>query len=659
MKLGLQHSARMEQRLVQSPQMIQAMQILQLSRMDLQERIEQELLENPFLEQAEVGSPGDEEARPGRQDERGEEPAQPDARDAIAEEFERWREFEDGRGRPTAAGREASDRKLEAMANTPDRPKSLAAALVDQLAMIDFTPLQRELAEYLIYSLDPRGYLPEGIEGVAELFAAAGGLDLEDSGREPSESERAASEATSDGGASEAATSDAAGAGSSAPRPEDPGASSQEPLGDAETASTTANAASGAASDPAEDPSRGEGTIELDSLQTLAYRVLGRLRRATHPALGARDLRESLALQLEARGETDELLYTIVEDHLDDLMRNRLPHVAKATGAEVDDVKQALEVLRELDPSPGGEFGEEVAEAIVPDVFVALVEDELVVQLASDRLPPLQLSPSSEDLLKALEVAVADGGLEDGASKGSMASSSSSDGAESRGGDDAVEEAGDGASEERSEIRGDAHVERNAAETDGEHGNESGEGETDEGRTHRGPRAELTADEDPRRWGRRRLEAARWFMEAVIQREKTVLRVAKAVFRHQRGFLERGPKWLQPLRMQEIADETGVHISTVSRAVAGKYAQTPRGIYPLKYFFTSSTRDKSGTQASQVSVQQRLQEIVDREDKQKPLSDDQLAAELERTSGIKIARRTVTKYRKSLGIGSSTQRKEY
>lgn len=614
MKLGLHHSGRMEQRLVQSPQMIQAMQILQLSRVDLQERIEQELLENPFLEPSEAASRVEEDSQKGRADQRGEQPAQSEARDAMADQFERWREFEEGTGRSTAAGREASDRKLEAMANTPDRPKSLAAALVEQLAMIDFTPLQRELAEYLIYSFDPRGYLPEGLEAVVEMFAAGGGLNVEDPVREVEpEDDAVPAESQLDG---------------------------REPNAAPET-DNQARPGDGVDRAPTRPESIGEDGRA--SLLTLAYRVLGRLRLATHPALGAQDLRESLALQLEARGETDELIYAIVDSHLDDLMRNRLPHVAKATQAKLGDVKDALEALRELDPSPGGEFGEEVAEAIVPDVFVALVDNELVVQLASERIPPLQLSPDSQDILNALEETPsgeagtgpsADPGsppVEPGANSGSEAESSKV-----------------GLPAEPAHVEGDRST-GSEQDTTPEPSDESA----------RGPRAELSADEDPRRWGRRRLEAARWFIEAVLQREKTVLRISKAVFRHQQGFLERGPKWLKPLRMQEIADETGVHISTVSRAVAGKYAQTPRGIYPLKYFFTSGTRDKSGTQASQVSVQQRLQEIIEREDKQKPLSDDQLAAELERISGIKIARRTVTKYRKALGLGSSSQRKEY
>jgi RNA polymerase sigma-54 factor len=116
---------------------------------------------------------------------------------------------------------------------------------------------------------------------------------------------------------------------------------------------------------------------------------------------------------------------------------------------------------------------------------------------------------------------------------------------------------------------------------------------------------------------------------------------------------------LKPLRMQEVADEAGVHISTVSRAVAGKYAQTPRGIFLLKFFFTGGTAKSGGGMASQVSIKQRIKEIVAQEDPSNPLSDDQLAELLEQKDGIKIARRTVTKYRKALSLPSSNQRKVF
>ncbi len=166
-------------------------------------------------------------------------------------------------------------------------------------------------------------------------------------------------------------------------------------------------------------------------------------------------------------------------------------------------------------------------------------------------------------------------------------------------------------------------------------------------------------DKDEKAWTRKRVEQAQWFLEALANRTSTLERIAAAIFDRQRTFLDRGPDGLRPLRMQEIADDAHVHISTVSRAVAGKYAETPRGIFPLKFFFTGGTTKTSGEEASQVSIQEKLKQLVADEDAANPLSDDALAAALEEKEGIRIARRTVTKYRKALGIPSSTQRKRY
>jgi len=166
-------------------------------------------------------------------------------------------------------------------------------------------------------------------------------------------------------------------------------------------------------------------------------------------------------------------------------------------------------------------------------------------------------------------------------------------------------------------------------------------------------------DKQEREWARKRLEAASWFIDALAQRQSTLERIANALFLRQKGFLARGKEALKPLRMQEIADEVGVHISTVSRAVAGKHAQTPRGIFSLKFFFTGGTTKASGEETSQISVKERIKKIVAAEDPKKPLSDEGIAKALEDADGIKIARRTVTKYRKALEIPSSTQRRMY
>ena len=253
MKLGLHQSARMEQRLVQSPQMIQAMQILQLASLDLVDRIEQELTENPFLEAQE----------------NTEETAGPDSSttesasgemsgvENMLEVLERYeRDFGDGSRR--AVVDDYGDRKLEAMRNTPDTPQTLAEALIDQLAMLDLDERGRAQAEYLIWSLDQRGWLDSPLEELAET------CDEEDTSAE-----------------------------------------------------------------------------ELED-------VLWVLRKAIHPALGARDLRECLLLQLESSELDAPLVRTLVEDHLEDITTNRLPRIAKATGRTIEEVKHGLEAIRAL-----------------------------------------------------------------------------------------------------------------------------------------------------------------------------------------------------------------------------------------------------------------------------------------------------------------------
>ncbi|MCK5944688.1 MAG: RNA polymerase factor sigma-54 [Planctomycetes bacterium] len=157
---------------------------------------------------------------------------------------------------------------------------------------------------------------------------------------------------------------------------------------------------------------------------------------------------------------------------------------------------------------------------------------------------------------------------------------------------------------------------------------------------------------------RKKIEAAKWFIEAVHQRQNTIERVASEIVRRQEGFLRHGVQQLKPMKMQDIADAVGVHISTISRATSGKYIQTPQGIFDMKRFFSSGTMSDDGAMVSQQAVKDTLRQIVDAENKDQPLSDDQLVEALGER-GIHIARRTVTKYRKALGIESSSRRKQF
>ena len=468
----------MGQRLVQSPQMIQAMQVLQLSSLDLAERIEQELIENPLLEVAESES----------QDAESDQPQEEAASefDNMVEMLERY-ESDFGDGRSRTANSEDSERKLEAMQNTATDFRSLADDLIEQLAIIDFTDRQRELALFLIYSLDERGFLPDSLEELAH---------------------------------------------------------------------------------------------ECNATEDELHDILEELRYVSHPAIGAHDLRECLLLQLAAHGIRDQLEAVVVRDHLEDLTTNRLPRIVRATDTTLDEVKAAIDTIRHLDPFPGQDYGHEPVNTITPDVLVverldaesenATGADRYLVSLTRDRIPNLQVSTSYRKMLL-------------GSKRG-----------------DAVQQ-----------------------------------------------------------WVKRRLEAARWFIDAVHQRRNTMLKIAEVIFREQHEFLAKGVKSLKPMRMQEVADQAGVHISTVSRAVAGKYAQTPQGILPLKFFFTGGLADSTGGVSSQTSIKQLVAELIADEDKDHPYSDEEISEQLAKNAGIKIARRTVTKYRKLLGLPASSQRKQY
>ncbi len=154
---------------------------------------------------------------------------------------------------------------------------------------------------------------------------------------------------------------------------------------------------------------------------------------------------------------------------------------------------------------------------------------------------------------------------------------------------------------------------------------------------------------------RERMRAALWFLRSVEQRQSTILKVAEALVRRQRQFFEVGVTGLRPLVLRDIADDVGIHESTVSRVVANKFIATPRGVYPLKFFFHSSISHALEGDISSVAVKERIRELIQAEDPQHPLSDARVARQLNR-QGIRIARRTVAKYREEMGIPSSEQR---
>lgn len=167
---------------------------------------------------------------------------------------------------------------------------------------------------------------------------------------------------------------------------------------------------------------------------------------------------------------------------------------------------------------------------------------------------------------------------------------------------------------------------------------------------------QLTAEE--KEFLKKKYASAKWLLESIEQRRNTVSRVAQAIVDHQKAFLDEGPEHLVPLKMQQIADRVGVHVTTVSRAVDDKWMDTPRGLIPMRRFFVGGTQNEEGEDVAWDRVQIELKKLVDGEDKADPLSDEILKEKLNEL-GLDVARRTIAKYRKKLGILSSRQRRDW
>jgi RNA polymerase sigma-54 factor len=288
------------------------------------------------------------------------------------------------------------------------------------------------------------------------------------------------------------------------------------------------------------------------------------------PGVGARDPRECLLLQITPDTPHGDVVRAIVSNHLEDVSQNRLPVIQRKTGYSIEQIKQAIETLKTLNPKPGGNFNSETIPYVVPDLIVEQNDEgEYRVRLQDDYVPHLHISRMYQRLLR-----------------------------------------------------------------------------------------DRAADPKTREFIQRKIQAARWLIDAIEQRRDTILRVAQAIIDHQKEFLDKGPEYIHPLKMQEIADRVSRHVTTVSRAVDDKWIQTTRGIFTLKRFFGGGTKTDKGEDVAWEIVQQKLHEVIEHEDKSNPLSDDEIVKKLGE-QGFHIARRTVTKYRKKMGIPSSRQRKQF
>jgi RNA polymerase sigma-54 factor len=302
------------------------------------------------------------------------------------------------------------------------------------------------------------------------------------------------------------------------------------------------------------------------------------------PGIAARDVRESLLLQMDAAlAERDgtplpadvraafEDASTIVSAHWEDFLENRLPRIEQRAQISLARIHAARDILRRLRLSPGRDVADTDARPVQPDVVVEYDtdRDRYVAALADGHLPVLRVSPTYERMAK----------------------------------DGAV-----------------------AAET--------------------------------REFVGTNVKAAEWLIEALHHRSSTLLRVVEEVIARQRPWFDEGPEALRRLEMSEVASIIGLSTGTVSRAVSGKWMQTPRGMVELRKFFTGGVETANGEGASWEAVRQMVRDTVDAEDRVHPLSDEAIAKRLQER-GVTIARRTVVKYREQLGIPSARHRKSH
>lgn len=469
MKARLQTS--MGQQLVMTPQLRQAIRLLQMSAAELELEIAEAVETNPLLEWLEDAPLAlDGNADPAGEGRDAEPPQQEDGRG------EEWMP-DDTAWTVTAGAHDDDDQGSPA--ERVVEPETLADHLLWQLHLSHLSPRDRRIGAALIDALDDDGYLREPIAAIAAMLAAE---------------------------------------------------------------------------------------FRADEDEILA--VLHQIQRFDPVGVAARTLGECLTLQLDVLAAATpgrELARQIVAGPLDRLPRTGVAGLAQELKRPLDEVEQAVQLVRSLDPRPGRQIGELAADTyVVPDCVIWRQRGVWRAALAGRSQPKITIHRGYEQLIRRC-------------------------------------------------------------------------GEADAGylRTH--------------------LQEARWLLKGLEARGETLLRVVRCLLKQQAGFLEFGEQALRPLTLREIAGELGLHESTISRAIARKYVRTPRGTIPLRAFFASGIDTDSGGEASSTAIQAMIRRLIEAENPRKPLSDAKLA-ELLKTSGVPVARRTVAKYREAMNISASHER---
>ena len=323
----------------------------------------------------------------------------------------------------------------------------------------------------------------------------------------------------------------------------------------------------------------GEGFLELsddeiaDSLDVPieeVTRMVKAIQQFDPAGVAARDLRESLLIQLHDRGEEGTITWQVIKDHYEKFTNRKHSDIIRALSISENQLKGAIEHIGTLTPRPGAIFGDTQNTAVIPDIIVEKVEGEYILMYNDRHIPRLNISSNYRKLL-----------------------------------------------------------DKNA-----------------------------NTPQETRKYLVDKLNNAKWFINSIEQRRSTIMKVATAIVESQKDFLDHGISHLKPMTLQDIADDIGIAISTVQRVTTGKYIQTPKGVFELKYFFTQRILSSNGSDDfSAKSVKEKTREVIAGENPQKPLSDQKITNILNE-QGIAISRRAIAKYRDELQIPPARLRKQ-
>ncbi|WP_202127714.1 RNA polymerase factor sigma-54 [Clostridium sp. C8-1-8] len=322
---------------------------------------------------------------------------------------------------------------------------------------------------------------------------------------------------------------------------------------------------------------RGYLDISLESLSKeinisldLAEDALAVVQNLEPVGIGARDLKECLKLQLMKKGMLDDILDSIVNEHLEDIAENKYNNIAKKFSISVQDAQKYGDLIKTLEPKPSRGFytGDE-ERFIIPDAEIRKLNDEFIIIMNEKVLPSLTINPLYKEIIYQ------------------------------------------------------------------------------------------SKDKDAESYVKEKIDSAMFLIKSIEQRKSTLHKVLERIVEKQRDYFEKGEQYIKPMTLKEIAEELDMHESTISRAVKEKYILIARGTVKIKDLFTTGIQTEGNNEdLAVVNIKKVIKELVDGEDKKKPLSDQVICDELN-NRGMNISRRTVAKYREEIGIKSSSKRKRF